>query len=501
MVGRESSKKYIKFINKNSEIIFLLFVFAIGLALRLLFINSREIAYDDAFSYFLSRGSFKTIISGTSVDTMPPLYYFLLHIWIKIGASLWFLRTLNILINLLTGLIVYFFTKELFGVFTSRIAIVLFMIAPFQIYHSQELRMYALLLLGQVGFYFSILKYIRSDFKNKRKWFIFVVLFGVIAMYSHNLGILGLLGVNLIFFFLREKKEFLKILLIQFFILIFSLPWLFYLPQQIEKVQNAFWTAKPGIIDIVQGLMTLFSFLPMPTLITGFSLVVIFQSFIFITWNIIKTKSKLPFAIFLIFLFIPTLLFVISYIVQPVFVPRIFILSSAWFFILLAHFITTQWNSHIGKINLGLFILMSVLSLPYYYQFNSFPRSPYKELAHFLHGIEGDNIIVHDNKLSFFPVMFYDETDNSFYLKDRDGSPNDTLAVKSQEALGYLASGSINEFMNEENVVFITFQETINEYNEMKQENPNLSPLINKFQSYKMKEIGDLVIFEFGEFK
>jgi hypothetical protein len=60
-----------------------------GLALRLAGINSRPLFYDEAFSYFLSIQSFPKIVQGTAADTMPPLYYFLLHFWTMVGKSVW----------------------------------------------------------------------------------------------------------------------------------------------------------------------------------------------------------------------------------------------------------------------------------------------------------------------------------------------------------------------------------------------------------------------------
>ena len=114
MVGKESRNRNYQFLKNNNRKVILFSIFIVGFILRVFLIGSREIAYDDAFSYFLSRGSLTDIILGTAADTMPPLYYFLLHFWMKISTDLWFLRLLNVAINLLTALIVYAITKELF---------------------------------------------------------------------------------------------------------------------------------------------------------------------------------------------------------------------------------------------------------------------------------------------------------------------------------------------------------------------------------------------------
>ena len=73
---------------KKKEWLIFLGLFLLALALRLIGIASREIQYDDAFSIFLARQNLPNIIRGTAADTMPPLYYFLLHYWQLISGSL-----------------------------------------------------------------------------------------------------------------------------------------------------------------------------------------------------------------------------------------------------------------------------------------------------------------------------------------------------------------------------------------------------------------------------
>ncbi len=501
MVGKESRNRNYQFLKNNNRKVILFSIFIVGFILRVFLIGSREIAYDDAFSYFLSRGSLTDIILGTAADTMPPLYYFLLHFWMKISTDLWFLRLLNVAINLLTALIVYAITKELFNSKSASIAIFLFLISPYQIYHSQELRMYALLLFGQVGYYYSFLKVFRSSRKRYDFWIISAVVFGLIAMYSHNLGIIGLVCINIILLFYRNKHVIKSLVLVQLSILVFSIPWFFYLPQQFEKIQQAFWTQPPGITDLFQALYTLFSFLPMPIIFMGIALIIIVQSIVLLMVFIFKNKTKKYFILFCLVISPPLILFIMSYLVKPVFVPRIFILSSIWFFILFAVFIEKNLNLFLGKINLSLFIFMSIFSLFYFYNFESFPRSSFQEVNKKLETYEPLENVIHDNKLSFFPTMFYGERQNTYYLKDLKGSPNDTLAFPSQKAIGYIANENIDEFLNRESIVFVVFKDTLDEYAENNLPHPVLANLQKWYAEEHDYSIGDLLIIEFGDKK
>lgn len=482
----------------NTRSVILIFIFTVGIILRVLFIGSREIAYDDAFSYFLSKSSLSNIVIGTAADTMPPLYYFMLHFWMKISTSLWFLRLFNVVINLMTAFLIYLITKELFNSKSATIAILLFLISPYQIYHSQELRMYALLLLGQVGYYYAFLKIFRSSEKQRFVWIIVAVVFGLMAMYSHNLGIIGLVSINVILLFHRKKHVIKSLFTVQFIILIFSIPWFYYLPQQLEKIQQAFWTEPPGIIDLFQALLTLFSFLPIPMIFMGIALIIIAQSMVLLIVFIVKNKSTKIFITSFLIIMPALILFILSYLIKPVFVPRIFLLSAVWFFVLFSVFIEKNINTFIGKINLALFIFLSVFSLAYFYQFESFPRSSFYELHKVLENYAPQEYIIHDNKLSFFPTNFYGERKNTYYLQDEKGSPNDTLAHPSQLAMGYLASENIEQFLDQDSLIFVVFQKTLDEYAENNSPHPVLETLQETYSNVQERTVGDIVVLEFG---
>ena len=499
MVGKESSNRIIKFIKKHNNRILVGCVFLLGLILRILFIDTREIAYDDAFSFFLARQPIDTIISGTAADTMPPLYYFLLHFWMLINQKLWFIRLLNISINIFTAIFIFKLAQDLFNSKAAIFTTFLFLISPFQIYHSQELRMYSLLLFGQVGFIYSMLKITIFKTNNPNLWFILAIFFGCIAVYSHNLGFIGLLSVNILFLFHREKFVIKKIVLIQIIVFIFSLPWLYYLPQQIDKVQNAFWTQPPGIIDVIQAFLTLFAFLPMPEIFMAIVLFLLMQNLIVLVIYVIKSKSNKLSMVGLFFLFSPILLIILSYAIQPVFVPRIFILSAVCLYIILGKYFQDTFSSAVGKINFVAFILVSVISLYFFYQFNSFPRSEFSKLAGYLKSYEFSNVaIVHDNKLSFFPTMFYYEQSNQYYLPDEPGSPNDTLAKSSQTAIGFEASHQMDNFLEMDNLIFIVFQQTLEEYRSQGMVHPVIEKIKGEFgKDFKQESIGDIIVLYF----
>jgi len=164
-------------------------------------------------------------------------------------------------------------------------------------------------------------------------------------------------------------------------------------------------------------------------------------------------------------------------------------------------FIDKNLNNHLGKINLGLFVIVSIISLPFYYQFNTFPRSSFKELANTVENFSSEVTIIHDNKLSFFPTMFYEERENTYYLQDPSGTPNDTLAKDSQLAMGYFASENIEQFLELDSLVFVVFQKTLDEYLQNNVGHPVIEILRNAYKEAEDFFVGDIVIYKFKEKK
>ena len=58
------------------------------------------------------------------------------------------------------------------------------------------------------------------------------------------------------------------------------------------------------------------------------------------------------------------------------------------------------------------------------------------------HHQPGD-VIVHSNKLTFLPTHYYDRSLPQDFVADEPGSPSDTLAYPTQQALGLFATSDI----------------------------------------------------------
>jgi hypothetical protein len=147
----------------------------------------------------------------------------------------------------------------------------------------------------------------------------------------------------------------------------------------------------------------------------------------------------------------------------------------------------------------GLVMLCAVLTLPGQISFNSFPRSPFQSATDYLAGevIDGD-VILHDNKLSYFPSRVYAPNLKSLFLADEPGSANDTLAPKTMQALGFTASiDPITAVNGSDRVFFVVFQQAISEY-ETRGGHPVIQELTGLAGKAVEHSFGDLLILEYS---
>jgi len=488
----------------RSDALITLAILLLAALLRLFYSSSRGIWYDDAFSILLSQQRLDQIVTGTAADTMPPLYYFLLHFWMKVSSNIVFIRLLNIILGLLVIYAVFRFGKEISGNLTGWIAALLTAFAPIQIYHAQEVRMYIILELSLLIYAWMSWRIFVAGNVRKLNWIILIA-GGVGAFYSHNLAIFVMVVPDFILIFQKQWRNLGKLIIAQCVMILLFLPWLLFVPGQIEKIQTAFWTPKPGLVEIIQGVGNLYGFLPQPIIVTAIILILSLQALALIGIQAWKNRSNGKIKILFAWALIPpVLLFITSYLMRPVFVPRAFI-TSGIFTYLLAGVLATIALQGVGRqhyfkaavISL-LFLLVSLVSLPNFYLFNEFPRSPFREVAGQLASeCQSDCLVVHDNKLSYFPMVIYQPYIAQAYIQDEPGTHNDTLAVVSQRAMGRMASRTAIEASNgAQHVYLILFDRALVEYKGLGLEiAPSLKSLETEYELFDIDSVGDLQIY------
>jgi hypothetical protein len=114
-----------------------------GFALRLYRLGAQSLWYDETVSLLLAHKSIPALTAHTARDIHPPLYYYLLHFWIKAaGDSEFSVAFLSLWFGVLLLALVYRFSRRLFGENVALMACLLAAFSPYHLWYSQEVRMY-----------------------------------------------------------------------------------------------------------------------------------------------------------------------------------------------------------------------------------------------------------------------------------------------------------------------------------------------------------------------
>jgi mannosyltransferase len=125
------------------------------------------------------------------LDGSPPLYYVLLHFWMKVaGDSEQGVRALSLLLILIAIPVAWWGARMLFGERAGWVAAVLAATNPFMTDYAQEARMYALVILLSLVASVALLRTFAGDDPSpSRRWLVAFALALTALIYSHNWGL------------------------------------------------------------------------------------------------------------------------------------------------------------------------------------------------------------------------------------------------------------------------------------------------------------------------
>lgn len=236
---------------KASKITFYSLVVLLGTILFVyLAYRDHTMLYDDAYSIFMTKKSFADILSITSKDVHPPLYYWMLKTFsIVFGDSVFALRlfsTLGVFATLLLGC---FPVRRLFGDRVALSFLLLVILFPVTQYLATDIRMYSwtmFFVLACALYAYQI--YIEG---SRVQWLLFF-LTGVCAAYLHNYGLLSVLGIYLLLFIflLKETKKRYCFFIYGVLFAFAYAPWLYQLVQQVGEVSQDYWIKPLTLNDL-----------------------------------------------------------------------------------------------------------------------------------------------------------------------------------------------------------------------------------------------------------
>ena len=206
----------IAFVLRHKNHFWLLVSIAVAIGLRVYMLGAQSLWNDEGTSVALASLSLPAIIDGAAKDIHPPLYYFLLHFWMPfVGNTEYAVRFLSVIAGVLIVAVTFRIARFFFDEEVAIIAAFFSAFAPFQVYYSQETRMYVwVTLFAAVSVYAMARLLLKSKAcpersrrgKNEKAkvgtlsiaWLGFVVA-TIAALYTHYFAVTLVLFENLAF--------------------------------------------------------------------------------------------------------------------------------------------------------------------------------------------------------------------------------------------------------------------------------------------------------------
>lgn len=380
-----------------------------------LFFITQSFWRDEAFSYFMAKKNVFEIIFLTTKDFNPPLYYFVLHFWMKIfGSSEITLRSLSFIFFWANIYVVFLFLNNVFKIKQNKafLYLILFIFNPLLLYYAFEARMYSMFaFLASLSYY--------AFYKKNNRLYLFSTIAGLFTHYFMFFVVFSQL-----FFLIISKKNvnYIKSKIVYLSILIFS-PWLIFFFTQ-NGLPNSFWLNKPHIKDIFALLGIIYTgneaaFYPSGLMakiqnnVMYFSLVLLIIILIGIYLYVKKLSKKDQSFFKLLFIWgigISLIIGLISFI-KPLYFPRYLIFTTVGL-LLLVIFIMEKMNIYFRAILFATLIMLtfSYQRLQIKYRRKTDLRKTLKEIQ----VIANKKDLVYTDDLDFFTAKYYLKNNNVY---------------------------------------------------------------------------------------
>lgn len=205
---------------KQSETLYAGLIVLMALALRMFQLGKESLWIDEGFSI-------RDAVEMDWLRSMRPLYFLLLHVWLKLGGGVneSLLRLPAVIFGVLGVWVLFALGRRLLGTPTALLASAFMAISVLQINHSQEVRMYSLTTLLTLLSSYSLLLYLE---RGKARYVIGYGLLAIMTLLTFPLTILVFMaqGFFLLLYFKAYRPKTHLILGAEFVAAIAWIPWL-----------------------------------------------------------------------------------------------------------------------------------------------------------------------------------------------------------------------------------------------------------------------------------
>lgn len=234
----------------RNEIVWLAALTFVGAGARVFDLGAQSLWLDELFSVFVAQRNLDAIVASTAQDTMPPLYYLLLHYALQVGSDEIAARAVSCVFSIAKIPLFYTLARQLFDVRIAILVTLALALNPFHVVFAQEARMYAPLAFFTLASFVFLLRAWRGHRARAWVWF---ALMQTLAFYTHSLAFLNLLALDV--FMLTQgvqlRARWRWLVVVHLIVGILFAPWLFVMMQQFARVQAGFWGTPPAPLVLV----------------------------------------------------------------------------------------------------------------------------------------------------------------------------------------------------------------------------------------------------------
>lgn len=161
-------------------------ILLLALGLRLYRADAQSLWYDEGTSVSLAGRSLWQIAQGAANDIHPPLYYWLLALWVRVfGNGVIALRALSAVLGTVVVGGIWILGRRLWNAQVGWVAALVAAISPYLIWYSQEVRMYVLAAALAVGLVAATLAWWSV---GGRRWLAMSAVLTLCLLYTHYLA-------------------------------------------------------------------------------------------------------------------------------------------------------------------------------------------------------------------------------------------------------------------------------------------------------------------------
>ena len=319
--------------------------------------------FDETFSVLVADGDLTHLLRmAAETEASGALYYWLLSWWLNLGLGEAALRSLSLLIAIASIPIFHALARRLVDPLTARVATVLLALNAMFITYARELRGYSLALLLVIGATYALVRGLREE--RSRWWAVWAVA-GALSAYAHLFGVL-VVGAHLVTLglVLRDRAQWRRAAVWTGVLAVLLAPMaVFILANTGEQVDwvpalglgSFAWLARELVGAPGQGLVyTLFALPAAVFVLLGLLRAVrVWQAdrqaeaarsqLLIVSWLVVPIAAAA----------------VISLVVQPLFIPRYFIVVLPAFSLLMASGITL-FRERAGAVPIAAAIVIAV---------------------------------------------------------------------------------------------------------------------------------------------